>query len=303
MNYYKRHIGDYARSTMHLTVLEHGVYTLLLDRYYDTEQPFTMDQARRFVRAGTENGVGEALQNVLSEFFERTEDGLYRSRRIERELADAATRADSARTNGQRGGRPRKTPRKPEKEAPAPKAAPAAEPPGLQVAPEVKTNPPIHESTNPSNPPQPPAGEDAGDGSEDESGGGGDQGGGDTGEKPVPSMKYTAAFLRWWECYPSARRHAKPKCFLIWKREKLADFVDTLVEDVKTRLEHDHKWRRDGGQFIPNTQTYLNQQRWNDGMEDIPAGPAKGARSATEADNDRNGQQWAGNDGSGFNVE
>ena len=33
MNYYKRHIGDYAAKAGHLSPLEHGVYTLLIDAY------------------------------------------------------------------------------------------------------------------------------------------------------------------------------------------------------------------------------------------------------------------------------
>lgn len=27
MNYYERHLGDYARDTGHLSIMEHGVYT------------------------------------------------------------------------------------------------------------------------------------------------------------------------------------------------------------------------------------------------------------------------------------
>jgi uncharacterized protein YdaU (DUF1376 family) len=38
VNYYERHMGTYAKKTMHLTMLEHGAYTLLLDRYYVTEE-------------------------------------------------------------------------------------------------------------------------------------------------------------------------------------------------------------------------------------------------------------------------
>ncbi len=30
MNYYERHLGDYAKDTAHLTMIEHGAYTLLL---------------------------------------------------------------------------------------------------------------------------------------------------------------------------------------------------------------------------------------------------------------------------------
>src|SRR5574340_208016 len=39
MNFYKRHLGDYAKHAGHLSMLEHGAYTLLLDRYYTTERP------------------------------------------------------------------------------------------------------------------------------------------------------------------------------------------------------------------------------------------------------------------------
>lgn len=305
MNYYKRHIGDYARSTMHLTVLEHGVYCLLLDRYYDTEQPFNMEQARRYVRAATEPGVEVALQNVLKEFFERNPDGLFHSRRIERELADAATRADSARTNGQRGGRPRKQPLKPQKEVPPPPSAAHEEPNGLAGGAEVKTNPPIHESTNPEKPPKAPDAEpvtvvvEATDTGGDDHGDD-EEGDGDEGGKPSV-VKYTASFLRWWDSYPAHRRAAKPKCFMVWKRKRMFEFEETLIDDVRKRLAEDHKWQKDSGQFIPNTQTYLNQERWNDGFEEPPRGHGKA--HATEASNDNGGQDWAKNQGGTFDVE
>jgi uncharacterized protein YdaU (DUF1376 family) len=31
VNYYERHIGDYLKDTAHLSLLEHGIYTRLLD--------------------------------------------------------------------------------------------------------------------------------------------------------------------------------------------------------------------------------------------------------------------------------
>jgi hypothetical protein len=53
MNYYERHIGDYARDTAHLSMLEHGAYSLLLDRYYMTERAIPTDEAHRLARART----------------------------------------------------------------------------------------------------------------------------------------------------------------------------------------------------------------------------------------------------------
>jgi uncharacterized protein YdaU (DUF1376 family) len=39
MNYYPRHLGDYAAQAGWLSALEHGVYTLLLDWYHKTKEP------------------------------------------------------------------------------------------------------------------------------------------------------------------------------------------------------------------------------------------------------------------------
>ena len=53
MNYYERHLGDYAKDTGHLTILEHGAYTLLLDRIYSTEAGIPEKDAHRLARART----------------------------------------------------------------------------------------------------------------------------------------------------------------------------------------------------------------------------------------------------------
>ena len=53
MNYYKRHIGDYAAATRHLSLLEHGVYCMLLDVYYTSERalPAELKAVQRLVGA------------------------------------------------------------------------------------------------------------------------------------------------------------------------------------------------------------------------------------------------------------
>lgn len=84
MNYYERHLGDYARDAGHLTILEHGAYTLLLDRYYTTEQAIPMDQAHRICRARTRDEK-TAVDAVLAEFFTLT-DGAYHQKRVDAEI-------------------------------------------------------------------------------------------------------------------------------------------------------------------------------------------------------------------------
>lgn len=108
MNYYERHLGDYAKDTGHLSILEHGAYTLLLDRYYSTEAGIPETQAFRLARARTPE-EREAVEVVLAEFFELI-DGVWINRRAEEEIQKAKVRIEAAKENGRKGGRPKKNP-------------------------------------------------------------------------------------------------------------------------------------------------------------------------------------------------
>ncbi len=76
MNYYPFHIGDYLSATRHLSWEEDAAYRRLLDTYYTTEKaiPAELRAACRLVLATTES-QREAVQQVLTEFFELTPDG------------------------------------------------------------------------------------------------------------------------------------------------------------------------------------------------------------------------------------
>lgn len=70
MHYYTRHIGDYTKDTGHLTLMEHGVYSVLLDWSYGTERPLPDDLVAiyRICRAIT-TPEKKAVDSVVSEFF------------------------------------------------------------------------------------------------------------------------------------------------------------------------------------------------------------------------------------------
>lgn len=108
MNYYERHLGDYARDTAHLTMLEHGAYCLLLDRYYSTEVGIQADHVHRLARVRTA-AERAAVDAVLAEFFTLV-DGLWINGRASREIEKAQSKINAARTNGTRGGRPKRNP-------------------------------------------------------------------------------------------------------------------------------------------------------------------------------------------------
>ena len=104
MNYYKRHLGDYARDAGHLTATEHGIYTLLLDWYYVHESPIPDAMAHRIARSNRDE-----TQSVLSEFFTLGSDGAWSHRRCDAEIAEYRKQAEKNRANGAAGGRPAKT--------------------------------------------------------------------------------------------------------------------------------------------------------------------------------------------------
>lgn len=106
MNYYERHLGDYAKDTAHLTMLEHGAYGLLLDRYYSTEVGIPQDQVHRIARARSRDEKA-AVDAVLAEFFVLT-DGVWINRRSEEEIVKARHKIKAAQENGKKGGRPKK---------------------------------------------------------------------------------------------------------------------------------------------------------------------------------------------------
>lgn len=81
MNYYKHHIGDFDRATRHLTRIERSVYRDLLDVYYDTEQPLTLDLpalCRKIIARSNEEAT--AVEQTLNEFFTKTPTGWYHER-------------------------------------------------------------------------------------------------------------------------------------------------------------------------------------------------------------------------------
>jgi len=108
MNYYERHLGDYAKQTGHLSMLEHGAYNLLLDRYYATEKPIPVSDVYRVARAKTK-AEKRAVDSVLNEFFVLNNNA-WSKNRCEEVIASAQNRIAAARENGTKGGRPRKNP-------------------------------------------------------------------------------------------------------------------------------------------------------------------------------------------------
>lgn len=96
MNFYPFHIGDYASATRHLSWDEDMAYRRLIDAYYTREAPIPLDrrQAYRLVCASTPE-QRDAVDVVLSEFFEETPDG-WRNSRCDSEIDVCRQKSEKA---------------------------------------------------------------------------------------------------------------------------------------------------------------------------------------------------------------
>lgn len=237
MNYYERHLGDYARDTAHLSILEHGVYTLLLDRYYATEQGIPAEQAHRVARARSKD-ERDAVDAVLAEFF-HLRDGTWINNRVTEELAKAAARIKAAQENGRRGGRPKKpaeTQQKPSGFAVVGEKETEEKPSGFSLGSDSETQQKAHQSPDTRH--QAKA------------------------EKQKTLARQAARFAEFWSEYPVKKGRAE--ALAKWTARNLDAIADQIISDVKARKVLDRQWL-DG--FAPHGSTYVNGRGWEDEIE------------------------------------
>ena len=77
--------------------------------------------------------------------------------------------------------------------------------------------------------------------------------------RPAADAASVSAFDTFWAAYP--KKTGKTAAQKAWQKAKpvLAEVLAALTWQVDS-----DQWRKDGGQFIPNPATYLNQGRWQD---------------------------------------
>lgn len=229
MNYYPFHIGDYASATRHLTWIEDAAYRRLMDVYYVREEPLPSDirQVYRLVVASTDE-QREAVDVVLGEFFELTEDG-YRHDRCDAEIHAGNEKKNKASQSAQERWRIAR-----EKEL-------ALQSENARNADAMRT----HEDDD-ANASKTPCEGNA------------------PNPNPNPNKKQTTAmpigFAEFWMAYP--KKVGKGAAEAAWKKHRPS--LQTCLDSIAAASRSD-AWTKDGGQFIPNPATWLNQKRWEDG--------------------------------------
>lgn len=87
MNWYEKHLGDWAKKTSHLTLVEEGAYNRLVDWCYAHERPLppAMRDVCRAARCTTPQDR-KTVERVVHEFFELHDDGWHQPR-VDRTIA------------------------------------------------------------------------------------------------------------------------------------------------------------------------------------------------------------------------
>jgi uncharacterized protein YdaU (DUF1376 family) len=81
MKYYPHYIGDFDRATRYLIWVERSIYRDLIELYYDAEQALALDfesLCRKVIARSDEERT--AVEQMLNDFFTKTEHGWYHNR-------------------------------------------------------------------------------------------------------------------------------------------------------------------------------------------------------------------------------
>ena len=90
-------------------------------------------------------------------------------------------------------------------------------------------------------------------------------------DTPRKTSPYSQEFETFWKEYPN--KTGKDAAYRAWqkkKREKRLPELPELIPKLQA-AKASEKWQRDGGEFIPNPSTWINQARWLDELpEEAP---------------------------------
>jgi uncharacterized protein YdaU (DUF1376 family) len=236
VKWYKFAAAEYQIKTIHLSDAEDLAYRRLLDMAYLSEKPIPLDTGLVSRRIRIDQDI---VDQVLSEFFEKTESG-FRNRRVEEEVLAYQTIIE----RNLKG------------------AKAAAEKAAERAAQGVKRRSPrtLNEPTRNHDGSLEGSSENTTANLE----------GNQNKNKNISPLPPSGGFDRFWSIWPSSpRKVGKAACFKTWVKHGMDEHVDRIVSHV-SRLKTSTQWQTG---FEPAPQTYLNQKRWLDDEVAITALP------------------------------
>jgi len=230
MHYYNFNIADYRKDTAHLSIIEHYIYRQLIDWYYLDELPIPKktQQVMRRLSLGSENEPD--LINVLDDFFVSTPKG-YIHNKIENDLLEYKLKAENSRINGKKGGRPKGVKNQQVKDSEKPKKTQQVNSDNPDET-QVKANRTLTNNQEPIT----------------------------INQIKKTKEKKASGFDAFWKAYPKGHKTSKKEAMVKWVSKNLHEKVGEILADIANRIANDDRWKKG---FIPNSSTYLNQERWD----------------------------------------
>ncbi len=71
-------------------------------------------------------------------------------------------------------------------------------------------------------------------------------------------------FNTFWSAYP--KKIGKAAALKAWEKHHGDKHIDKALKTIE-RMKQTEQWKREGGRFIPNPTTWINQGRWDDEVE------------------------------------
>jgi len=227
VKWYKFAAAEYQIKTIHLSDAEDLAYRRLLDMAYLSEKPIPLDTNLVSRRIRLDQDI---VEQVLSEFFEKTAEG-YRNRRVEEEVLAYQTIIE----RNLKGAK-----------AAAQKAAERAAQGVKRRSPRTLTEPTSDHQGNL-------------EGSSENTTA--NLQGNQNKNKNISPLPPSGGFDRFWEVWPkSPRKVGKGACIRTWITNGMDEHVERIVSHV-SRLKGTTQWLSG---FEPAPMTYLNQRRWLD---------------------------------------
>lgn len=83
---------------------------------------------------------------------------------------------------------------------------------------------------------------------------------------PGGGEKADTAFDSFWSAYP--RKQGKGAARKAFQKARKKAALETMLSAIETQ-KLSAQWKRDGGQYIPQPATWLNQERWGDELDAV----------------------------------
>ena len=80
--------------------------------------------------------------------------------------------------------------------------------------------------------------------------------------KKVAPKESLEDFNTWWKAYP--KKVGRGAVLKIWDKQVRGKVELSKMLSILEKQKASDQWQKEGGQFIPNPATYLNQGRWDD---------------------------------------